>query len=155
MRTRRTAPNAASAVSHGGVVVRDEGGSGIEVVICGRRAPLLWALPKGTPDPGESGLQTALREVREETGLEVEPAGKVGEIHYSYDRPQDGARVEKTVHFYLMRPVGGDIAAHDPEFDTVEWVGASEALRRLTYPNEARIVEAAVAMAAQQADGNR
>lgn len=155
MRTRRSAPGTASAVSYGGVVVRTSAGSSIEVVICGRREPSLWALPKGTPNPGESGLETALREVREETGLEVEAAGRVGEIHYSYDRPQDRAKIEKTVHFYLMRPVSGDTAAHDPEFDTVEWVEASEALRRLTYPNEARILEAAVAMAARQADGNR
>jgi 8-oxo-dGTP pyrophosphatase MutT (NUDIX family) len=128
---------------------------GDEVVICGRRGSSLWALPKGTPNPGESGLQTALREVREETGLEVESAGEVGEIHYSYERPHDGAWVDKTVHFYLMRPVGGDTAAHDPEFDVVEWVEATEAIRRLTYPNEARIVEAAVALAARQANGNR
>ena len=152
---RRTAPNTASAVSHGGVVVRRGSGAGIEVVICGRREPALWALPKGTPNPGETALQTALREVTEETGLRVESVGKVGEIHYTYDRPQDGVRVEKTVHFYLMRAVGGDTAGHDPEFDTVEWVEAPEALRRLTYPNEARIVEAAVATAAHQADGNR
>lgn len=135
--------------------MRARAGRGDEVVICGRRSSSLWALPKGTPNPGETGLQTATREVREETGLEVEPGGKVGEIHYSYERPQDGTRVDKTVHFYLMRPVGGDTAAHDPEFDDVEWVEASEAVRRLTYPNEARIVEAAVAMAAQQANGNR
>lgn len=79
----------------------------------------------------------------------------VGEIHYVYSRPEDGAKVDKTVHFYLMHPVGGDTAAHDAEFDEVEWVEASEAMRRLTYANEARIVEAAVAMAAQQASENR
>lgn len=155
MRTRRTTPDTASAVSYGGVVLRDRPDSSVEVVICGRRGPTLWALPKGTPNPGETGEQTALREVREETGLEVEPVGKVGEVHYSYDRPQDGATVRKTVHFYLMRPVGGDTAAHDPEFDTVEWVETAEALRRLTYLNEARILEAAVAMAAHETDGNR
>lgn len=125
-----------------------------EVVICGRRSYSLWALPKGTPNPGESELETALREVHEETGLDVEGAAKIGEIHYSYYRPEDGARVEKTVHFYLMRAVGGDTAAHDPEFDVVEWVEVPVALRRLTYPNEARIVEAAAALAAKQANGH-
>ncbi|MBI4220857.1 MAG: NUDIX hydrolase [Chloroflexi bacterium] len=143
-----------TASSSGGVVIRSRAGK-TEVVICGRRSHSLWALPKGTPNPGESELETALREVREETGLSVMGAGKIGEIHYSYYRPEDGARVDKTVHFFLMRPIGGDTAAHDPEFDTVEWVEPSEALRRLTYANEARIVEAAVALAAKQANGHK
>ncbi|MBI4306404.1 MAG: NUDIX hydrolase [Chloroflexi bacterium] len=147
-------PESVTASSSGGVVVRANRAGKTEVVICGRRSHSLWALPKGTPNAGESELETAMREVREETGLNVKGAGKIGEIHYSYYRPEDGARVDKTVHFYLMRPVGGNTAAHDPEFDVVEWVEVPEALRRLTYPNEARIVEAAVALAAKQANGH-
>lgn len=155
MSLRYPTPDAVNAASFGGVVTRVNARSAVEVVICGRRAASLWALPKGTPDPGEGPSETALREVREETGLEVRVAGEVGDINYSYIRPEDGLRVDKTVRFFLMRATGGDTAAHDHEYDFVEWVEVTEALRRLTYPNEARIVEAAVAMAAQQTDERR
>ena len=66
-------------VSAGGVVYRVEGRSR-EVLLCGRTTPALWALPKGTPDSGESLEQTALREVREETGLEVTLDSTLGSI---------------------------------------------------------------------------
>lgn len=130
----------------GGVVYR-QSGERIEIVLCGRREPLLWTLPKGTPDRGETIEQTALREVREETGLEVAIVGTVGEIRYWFTRSQDGVRCNKTVYHYLMEPTGGDFSRHDFEFDRVDWFDLEEALRIMTYPNEAAIVErAAVAL---------
>ena len=129
--------------SAGGIVWR-EGAEGIEVLVCGRRAESLWALPKGTPEPGESLEQTAAREVREETGVEVAVEGLVGEMRYWFSRPAEGVRYYKTVRHYLMRPVGGDPSLHDHEFDDVRWVGADEALHLLTYPNESRILRDAL-----------
>lgn len=140
----KTVPIAAS----GGVIIRRRGSGNLEVVICGRRSPQTWSLPKGKPEPGESVHETAAREVREETGLEVEIQKRIGDIHYSFMRPEDGAVCNKTVTFYLMRPTGGDMAEHDPEFDDVQWVDPDEARTRLTYPNETRILEKAVALAA-------
>ncbi len=139
---------AVELVSAGGVVLR-KGRDGDEVVLCGRRNPARWALPKGTPDPGETRAQTALREVREETGLDVEIVRRLDIIQYWFMRPSDGARCHKTVHYYLMSPTGGDTSRHDDEFDFVQWFPLAQAIETMTYPNEARIVEKSAAVAAQ------
>jgi 8-oxo-dGTP pyrophosphatase MutT (NUDIX family) len=123
--------------------MRDDG-NGREVLLCGRSSDRLWALPKGTPEPDETIEQTALREVREETGVEVEPDGVIGEVKYWFSRPQDGVRYYKTVHHFLLRPVGGDPSLHDHEFDEVRWFPVHEALRLLTYRNEAKILRQAL-----------
>lgn len=127
------------ATSAGGVVWRRRAGE-IEILLCGRHADNLWALPKGTPEPGETIEQSALREVREETGVVPEIEATVGVIKYWFSRPQEGVRYFKTVHHFLMRPIGGDTALHDHEFDEVRWVPVGEALKLMTYPNETRIV---------------
>jgi 8-oxo-dGTP pyrophosphatase MutT (NUDIX family) len=132
------------AISAGGVVFR-ESERGIEVLLCGRSAEGLWALPKGTPEPGESIEVTALREVREETGLGVEIVAGLGSIEYEFARPSQGVRFEKIVHHYLMRPDGrGRIDEHDHEYDQIEWFEVSEALRLMTYLNEANVVRRAM-----------
>lgn len=128
-------------VSAGGVVYRRVN-SGVQVVLCGRREPSLWALPKGTPNPGETMEQTALREVSEETGLQVDIEAPLGSITYWFQR--EGVRCFKTVHFHLMQPVGGSLDRHDPEFDVVQWFPVEEALQVMTHPNEAEIVRKAM-----------
>ena len=100
-------------VSCGGVVFRRNEGR-LETVLCGRSEPVRWSLAKGTPDPGETPEQTALREVREETGLEVELDAPLGSIDYWFADRENDVRYHKTVHFYLMSPVGGHIDQHDP-----------------------------------------
>ena len=102
----------------------------IEVVLVGRLRPRRWALPKGTPEVGE------------ETGLLVRIERPLDQIHYWF--VWGGVRHSKTVHFYLMQMVGGDPANHDGEYDVVEWFPIGEALRRLSYPNEARVVDKAL-----------
>lgn len=132
----------AQAVSAGGVVC-DERDGVVMVAVCGRLKTGLWALPKGTPDNGESLEETALREVREETGLSVEIAAPLGHIEYWFAR--DAGRIHKRVHFYLMRPCGGSFDDHDPEFDVVRWASAAEALDALTYPSEREVLRRAMA----------
>ncbi len=138
------------AVSAGGVVYRLDEGGGVEIVVCGRAGERLWGLPKGTPDAGESIEQTALREVSEETGLRVEIERVIGTIEYWF-MPEPGFRVHKLVHHFLMRATGGSTEAHDHEYETVVWMPSVEALRVLTYENEANMVRKAVAMLSGEA----
>lgn len=133
----------ADAVSAGGIVWRP-GTDGPEVVLCHRIADSLWCLPKGTPDPGETLEQTALREVAEETGLQVRLGELVMVIEYWFAR--SGTRYHKRVHHWLMEPQGGDIALHDHEFDDVAWVSAFEALDILTYDNEKNVLRRALTL---------
>ena len=131
-------PRVKDAVSAGGIVWRAADGGGIEVVLCGRRSDNLWVLPKGTPDPGETIEQTALREVREETGLVVKTGLRLPTIEYWF--VANGTRYHKFVHHWLMEPIGGNFADHDTEFDEVRWVEMDEAATMLTYPNERRVL---------------
>ena len=136
-------------VSAGGVVYQRSGGQ-LETVLCGRSQPVRWSLAKGTPDPGETLEQTALREVREETGLEVKIDGSLGSIDYWFaDRDKD-VRYHKTVHFYLMVPVGGSTEQHDPEFDVVRWFNTEDALTNLAYPNEVNVLQRALTLIAER-----
>jgi ADP-ribose pyrophosphatase YjhB (NUDIX family) len=129
--------------SAGGVVFRYMGDD-VEVVLCGRTLPEEWRLPKGTPDLGETLQETALREVQEETGLEIEIVEILDQITYWFSRPEDGMRFHKTVHFYLMTPIGGSLEFHDAEFDEVRWFSAKIAVQRLSFLEERRMVEEAV-----------
>ena len=106
-----------------------------------RRSPTIWALPKGTPSDDETLEETAIRETREETGLDVVVEAPIDAIHYFFVR--GSVRFRKTVHFYLMRPVGGDLQLHDREFDEVSWVPLGEAIGLLSYPTERAVVERA------------
>ena len=133
-----------NAISAGGVVYR-HGDHGIEVVLCGRSWEKLWALPKGTPDAGESLHETAEREVREETGLGVRIVADLGTIEYNFARPSEGVRYEKVVHHYLMVPDGtGSTAEHDHEYDRVAWFAAEEAARLMTHANERDVLRRAL-----------
>jgi len=140
------APLRRSATSAGGVVFRktDEG---TEIVLVLRRASRLFALPKGTPDVGETVEETALREVREETGLETRIVDELGEVRYWFSET-DGTRVDKVVTFFLMEPVGGNMADHDHEFDEVGWFLMGEAERLLTHQNQLHILHRAAELIA-------
>jgi len=138
--TRYDSLRVEQAVSAGGVVFR-RGEHGLEVVLCGRTAERLWALPKGTPEPDETLEQTAVREVREETGLGVRIVAALGSIEYDFARPSQGVRFEKTVHHFLMEPDGsGSTEQHDGEYDRVDWFDVESAFRLMTYHNEATVL---------------
>jgi 8-oxo-dGTP pyrophosphatase MutT (NUDIX family) len=130
----------ARATSAGGVVHRSVDGLA-EILLVHRRRPVLWALPKGTPNSGETLAETALRETREETGIAVEIEASLGSISYFFVR--ESTRFHKTVHFFLMRPVGGDLDEHDHEFDEVRWVPIAEALALMTHATEREVVDRA------------
>ncbi|MFN8521279.1 MAG: NUDIX hydrolase [Chloroflexota bacterium] len=137
----------ARATSAGGVVLR-QGASGTELVLGRRRRErdgMTWSLPKGTPNGGETIEQTALREVEEETGLQVRILAPIGPIEYYF--VQSGTRIHKTVHYYLMEAVGGDLKLHDHEFDEVRWVRTDDASTLMTFPTEREVVARALPLA--------
>jgi len=134
-----------SEISAGGVVYR-RSDEGVEVVLAARRTrrgDLAWGLPKGLVEPDETPEQAAVREVREETGLEAEVEVSLGEIRYFY--VWEGIRVRKAVHFFLMRATGGDASQHDDEMEEVRWFPLSVALRRATYKGEREVLQRAAA----------
>ncbi len=137
----------ATATSAGGIVVRHEAGRPSFVIGFRRRSSDrqrgTWTLPKGTPHPGEPLEAVALREVEEETGLSVRITGALPSIEYTF--VQDGVRIHKTVHYWLMEPTGGDLSRHDHEFERVRWVGFDEAPKVLTFETERSLVAAAAA----------
>ncbi len=112
-----------------------------------------WSLAKGTPDAGETLEETALREVREETGLDVEMQASIKSIDYWFADRGGDARYHKTVHFYLMVPVGGDTSLHDPEFDVVEWFPSERALEVLQYANEVDVLRRALELISLPKEG--
>ena len=123
-----------SEFSAGGVVVRD---GRCVVIVPTRRAARgnrVLALPKGHPDGNESPADAALREVREETGVEATVVEKLGDIRYWYMR--GGERIAKVVSFFLFDYVSGELEDHDHEVEHAEWMPLEEAARRLTYKGE-------------------
>lgn len=133
-------------------MVLRRGNGSLDVLLCGRADPPLWALPKGGPEAGETLEATALREVTEETGVEVALKGKVGSLSYWFMRPAERTRCHKTVHFFLMAPVGGSTERHDAEFDYVQWFPVDQAVQVMTYSSEAEMVHQAVAITSRQED---
>ncbi|MCW2543718.1 MAG: ADP-ribose pyrophosphatase [Frankiales bacterium] len=108
-----------------------------------RRGRLLWSLPKGHLEDGESEEQTAVREVREETGIAGAVVGKLGIIDFWF--VADGRRVHKTVHHFLLLatdPEGGlELSDEDVEVSEVSWVPVSELPELLAYADERRLIE--------------
>jgi 8-oxo-dGTP pyrophosphatase MutT (NUDIX family) len=135
----------ATATSAGGVVIRFEGSVPMFVAGCRRRErdSRTWTLPKGTPNEGETVEQTALREVAEETGLQVRISAPLDSIEYWF--VLGGTRIHKTVHYFLMEPTGGDLADHDHEFEEVRWVRFDDAPTLLTFDTERALVAKAAA----------
>jgi 8-oxo-dGTP pyrophosphatase MutT (NUDIX family) len=135
----------ATATSAGGVVIRFEGSVPMFVAGCRRRErdSRTWTLPKGTPNEGETVEQTALREVAEETGLQVRISAPLDSIEYWF--VLSGTRIHKTVHYFLMEPTGGDLADHDHEFEEVRWVRFDDAPTLLTFDTERALVAKAAA----------
>lgn len=123
------------------------GGKGLEVLLIALKDGRVWSLPKGQVEPGERYPQTAVREVREETGIEAKVLAPLGSIRYHFTVKDDGIQttVTKEVHHFLMGYVGGLPQPQKEEVDGVGWFPVSEALRRLSHQNERDAVLKALA----------
>ena len=122
-------------ISAGGVVLKKE-----RMVLLARRNED-WQFPKGQVEKGERMEETAVREVREETGVEARIVKSLGRINYWYYR--EGRRIYKTVHFFLMEAVRENRKQRDSEMDEVRWFNLEDAVKKISYRNERDILERA------------
>jgi 8-oxo-dGTP diphosphatase len=134
-----------SEVSAGGVVFRAGAGGSFDIALI-RTHEGRWQLPKGWVEAGEPQEQTAIREVREEAGVQAELVGKLDSIEYwyrsNYD-PGEPVRVHKFVNFFLLRYLGGSTDDHDHEVQEARFVDIDDAMRMLAFASERRVVEMA------------
>jgi 8-oxo-dGTP pyrophosphatase MutT (NUDIX family) len=136
--------------SAGGLVVRNMRGRAFLAVVKVKGGEVL-ALPKGNIEPGEKSVETAVREVREETGLDAEVVEKLGDVRYWYVRKwSDGERVFKVVSFFLLRYRGGSLRDYQrSEVDGAEWIPLEDAPARLEYRGERDMAVTALKKLAQ------
>lgn len=127
--------------SAGGIVFNDKG----QVLVTQHSQNLHWSFPKGLLDhPDQTMEESALREVREEGGVNAEIIGKVGSNKYIYT--MGGEKVFKVVTYFLMEYVSGDIADHDFEVSDLGWYDPKDALEKLTFPADIELLKKAVEM---------
>jgi ADP-ribose pyrophosphatase YjhB (NUDIX family) len=138
-------------VSAGGLVV-DRGGGDPRAALIGRldrRGRLLWSLPKGHLEEGETAEDAAVREIREETGIEGRVLASLGTVDYWF--VAENRRIHKTVHHYLLEASGGELSDEDVEVSAVAWVPLGEVRGRLAYDGERRLVVVAAELLADSA----
>lgn len=114
-----------------------------------RRGRLLWSLPKGHIEPGETPEQAAVREIQEETGILGEVLAPLGTIDFWF--VAEDRRVHKTVHHFLLRALGGELSDLDIEVTEVAWVPLDQLEGRLAYADERRLVRLATTMLEESA----
>jgi 8-oxo-dGTP pyrophosphatase MutT (NUDIX family) len=142
IKKRSTYAKRVDEVSAGGLVIDETGTKGL---LIGRRdlkdatrERLLWSLPKGHIEAGETPEQAAVREVAEETGIQSEISRELGVIDFWF--MAGGKRIHKTVHHYLFREVGGSLAPQISEVDDVGWFPLNEIIALLAYPDEKKLI---------------
>jgi ADP-ribose pyrophosphatase YjhB (NUDIX family) len=119
----------------------------MRAVIIGRRnnrGRLLWSLPKGHLEEGESPTEAALREVQEETGLIGVVVGELGVIDFWFQ--QEKVTIHKTVHHFLIIAKEGTLTAQEGEVDEIAWVAMDQIAKRLTHEDEKQLVAKAHAL---------
>jgi len=141
-------------VSAGGAVFRRSGaGPTAEVALISVGDPPRWQLPKGLVDLGETPETAALREVREEAGVEATVVEKLETVEYWYQATDAGKRIRyhKFVHFFLMEYLSGDVADHDHEVNEARWLDIGKALELIAFKSERAVLEKAAARLSREA----
>lgn len=142
MRKTSVAVRTETQVSAGGVVCRTDVGDSVSIALISVGKPSRWQLPKGLVDAGETPETAALREVREEAGLEAVIVEKLEKVEYWYQATVSGSRVRyhKFVHFHLMRYVSGDVADHDHEVNEARWMEIGAAIDAIAFKSERSVL---------------
>ena len=122
-------------------MVDNEHGTAAVIGRLDRRGRLLWSLPKGHIEAGETAEQAAVREVEEETGIIGRVVAPLGTIDFWF--VAEDRRVHKTVHHFLLRALGGELSDADVEVAEVAWVPLDELESRLAYADERRLIRRA------------
>jgi 8-oxo-dGTP pyrophosphatase MutT (NUDIX family) len=132
--------------SAGGLVVDREAAPQAAALIArhDRHGRLLWSLPKGHLEAGETAEDAAIREVEEETGIRGRVLAPLGTIDYWF--VVDDRRIHKTVHHYLLEAFAGELSDDDVEVEEVAWVPLADLPDRLAYADERRLVASATSM---------
>jgi len=125
--------------SAGGVVYRKNENGKLEILLI--RVRSRWSFPKGNIEKGEPKDQAALREVKEETGVDAEIVSYLGEVDYWYNSGL--TRIHKFVYYYLMKYIGGDIVPQKEEIDEAKFHPIEEVEKLLSYPTDKKIFERA------------
>ena len=130
--------------SAGGVAFRKQDGR-IDVALISVGEDNRWQLPKGLVDKGESTEDAAIREVREEAGIDTEMVTRIDKVEYWYFWKENGQRIRyhKFVYFYLLRYKAGDVRDHDHEVNEARWINIDDAIEMLAFDNEKKIIEKA------------
>ena len=140
--TKRPYAKRVDEVSAGGLVVDTTGTMGLLIGrydlkdTSGKR--VLWSLPKGHIEEGETPEEAAIREVAEETGINSAITKSLGVIDFWF--MAGGKRIHKTVHHFMFTEIGGTLLAQESEVDEVSWFPLSEIVERLAYPDEKKLI---------------
>ncbi len=124
--------------SAGGIVFNSKG----QVLVTRHSQNKHWSFPKGLIDPGQTTEEAALREVKEEGGVEAEIVGKVGYSKYVYTFT--GEKIFKVVTYFLMKYLSGDPKDHDFEVEEAGWYEPEAALKQLTFSQDKNLLRVAL-----------
>ncbi|MCL4456824.1 MAG: NUDIX hydrolase [Nitrospirae bacterium] len=128
--------------SAGGVIFKKETNT-LEVALIAMKNKTVWTLPKGIIDKGERPEESAVREIKEETGLTGKIIDTIGDKSYWFYLKNENAKCRKTVSYFLLQYIDGNIGDYCWEVDEAKWFALDDAIRQVSYKSDREILEKA------------